>query len=216
MTPIQFVSELSALRFSNAFNPYADQCAVYDLPDAAMQRATLLTQMLDAAVRAEVDGLWVGRDLGFRGGRRTGMALTDDVHFHDHLARWGIVHTRPTIGQPVPERTAASVWEMLEQISLPTFLWNVFPLHPHNPDNPFTNRMHNALERKAGIEMLDYLVKILRPKHLVAVGNDAEKALYSIAGCATVVKVRHPSYGGQSEFSRQIRELYGVKKRTML
>lgn len=211
MTPIQFVSQLGALQFANAFNPYADRCLVHDLDDAPGRRSELLVQILEMAASAEIDALWVGRDLGFRGGRRTGMALTDDVHFHHHLARWGISRAKPTIGQPVSERTATIVWEMLEHIRAPIFLWNVFPLHPHESGDPFTNRAHNAKERKAGTEILDQLVRLLRPKRLIAVGNDAEKVLYKVSGGKCVVKVRHPSYGGQAEFSRQVRELYDLK-----
>lgn len=216
MTPIQFVSQLGALQFANAFNPYSDRCPIHDLDDAPAQRSELLAQILEMAASAEVDALWVGRDLGFRGGRRTGMALTDDVHFHDHLSRWGVSRTKPTVGQPVSERTATIIWEMLERIQAPIFLWNVFPLHPHDHDDPFTNRAHNAKERKAGTEILDQLIRLLRPKRLIAVGNDAEKVLHRIASGANVVKVRHPSYGGQTEFSRQIRELYGVEETTLL
>lgn len=216
MTPIQFVSQISTLRFADAFNPYSDRCSVHDLDDAPMRRSQLLIQMLEMAERVEVDSIWVGRDLGFRGGRRTGLALTDDVHFHDHLSRWGISQTRPTLGQPVSEKTATIIWEMLEYIQTPVFLWNVFPLHPHEPDMPFTNRAHNAKERRAGTEILHQLIRLVRPKRLIAVGNDAEKVLGKISGGAEVVKVRHPSYGGQAMFLRQVRELYGVEKRTLL
>lgn len=169
-----------------------------------------------AIARADVDAIWVGRDLGFRGGRRTGMALTDDVHFHTHLSRWGISGTKPTLGGPVSERTATIIWQMLERIDVPIFLWNVFPLHPHSPDAPFTNRAHNAKERKAGTEILEQIIRLLRPERLIAVGNDAAKVLGQISGEASGLKVRHPSYGGQVEFSRQIRELYGIKQATLL
>ena len=216
MTPIQFVSQISTLRFADAFNPYSDRCPVHDFDDAPVRRSQLLIQMLEMAERVEVDSIWVGRDLGFRGGRRTGLALTDDVHFHDHLSRWGISQTRPTLGQPVSEKTATIIWEMLEYIQTPVFLWNVFPLHPHEPDTPFTNRAHNAKERRAGTEILHQLIRLVRPKRLIAVGNDAEKVLGKISGGAEVVKVRHPSYGGQSMFLRQVRELYGVERRTLL
>lgn len=74
MTPTQFVSELSAIRFPNAFNPYSDACPVHDVPDAPAMRSAILTQILEAAEAASVDAIWVGRDLGFRGGRRTGIA----------------------------------------------------------------------------------------------------------------------------------------------
>lgn len=216
MTPQQFVSQLGNLRFANAFNPYFDRCSVHDLDDAPQRRSEMLAEMLEMAARGDVDAIWVGRDLGFRGGRRTGMALTDDVHFHTHLSRWGISRTKPTLGRPVSERTATIIWQMLERIEVPIFLWNVFPLHPHNPDAPFTNRAHNAKERKAGTEILEQLIRLLRPKRLIAVGNDAEKVLGQLSSEASVLKVRHPSYGGQAEFSRQIRELYGIKLATLL
>ncbi|HKX80033.1 MAG TPA: uracil-DNA glycosylase [Novosphingobium sp.] len=216
MTPKNFVSQLGALQFADAFNPYSDRCSVHDLADAPQQRAELLTRMLESATSAEVDAIWVGRDLGFRGGRRTGLALTDDVNFHSHLSRWGISRSKPTVGHPVAERTATIVWEMLAHIPTPIFLWNVFPLHPHDPGDPFTNRAHNARERRAGTEILDALVRLLRPKRLIAVGNDADKVLLQISGDTSVVKVRHPSYGGQAEFIRQISELYRIKQLTLL
>jgi hypothetical protein len=172
--------------------------------------------MLDSAISVQVDAIWVGRDLGFRGGRRTGMALTDDVHFHDHLGRWGIERAKPTIGQPVSERTATVVWDILERIQASVFLWNVFPLHPHDPSDPFTNRAHNAKERRAGIEVLEQLIGILQPKRLIGVGNDAYTVLQKIKQEQSVVKIRHPSYGGQTEFTTQMHELYQLRSNTMI
>lgn len=216
MKPSEFVRQLSAVRFENTFNPYADQCAVHDLPDAAQKRATALKAILDAACAVEIDSFWIGRDLGYRGGRRTGLALTDDVHVTTHANRWNVPLTRPTGGSPVSERTASVIWGMLDQIASPVFLWNVFPLHPHEPDNQFTNRLHNARERRTGEEILGQLIKLLKPKRLIGLGNDAERALLSIAGDRHVVKVRHPSYGGQTEFQTQIRDLYGIREHRLL
>lgn len=216
MTPAQFVSQVANLRFVDSFNPYADRCSIHDLEDAPARRSKILADLLTAAERAEIDAIWVGRDLGFRGGRRTGLALTDDVHYPAHLKRWGFSHARPTIGQPVPEKTATVIWNMLDHIPQPVFLWNVFPLHPHEHEAPFTNRAHNAKERRAGTEALHQLIDLLRPKRLIAVGNDAEKALFKLAGSAETIKVRHPSYGGQAEFAKQIRALYDIREPTLL
>ena len=47
------------------------------------------------------------------------------------------------------ERTANVIWRMLMRIDEPIFLWNVFPLHPHEPDDPMSNRRHTAKERDA-------------------------------------------------------------------
>lgn len=203
-----FVQAVAALRFDNCFNPYVDRCEVHDRGDAPSCRATALSAMVEAAAREPIDAIWVGRDLGYRGGRRTGLALTDDVHIDRHAKRWELVAERPTIGAAVAERTAAIIWGMLGDINSRVFLWNVFPLHPHKPDEPFTNRQHNARERRAGEEVLRELITLLKPARIVAIGNDAAAAAGRVADVMPVICVRHPSYGGQTEFMRQIADLY--------
>lgn len=211
MGPVSFVKELSNLSFENAFNPYSDRCEVYDVYDAPKKRSALLKKMLISASQVEVDSIWIGRDLGYRGGRRTGLALTDDVHLTHHAARWGVEVGRLTKGQAVPERTAAVIWNVLEKIASPIFLWNVFPLHPYEVGDPFSNRAHNSKERLAGEELLGELVKLLKPKRIVAIGNDAEMAALRLKPQCKIEKVRHPSYGGQNIFLDQIRSIYKIK-----
>jgi hypothetical protein len=210
-----FVRAVTALRFDNCFNPYVDRCEIHDRRDAPYRRAKALSAMLESATSEPIDAIWVGRDLGYRGGRRTGLALTDDVHIARHAKRWGLVAERPTIGAAVAERTAAVIWSMLDRIEARIFLWNVFPLHPHESDDPFTNRQHNARERSAGEELLQALVVLLRPARIIAIGNDAAAAANRIVDGVPVVCVRHPSYGGQTEFLRQIVKLYDVTPKDM-
>ena len=205
-----FVSAVASLRFGNAFNPYADRCEVHDRKDAPQRRARALSAVVEQASALEVDALWIGRDLGYRGGRRTGLALTDDVHIERHAQRWNVKVARQTVGEPVSERTAAVIWGMLDQIDKPVFLWNVFPLHPHDPDSPFTNRQHNARERQAGEEILCLLLNLLRPKRVLAIGNDAFSVASRVADRCPVTLVRHPSYGGQRQFEKQVTELYDL------
>ncbi|PYG53225.1 uracil-DNA glycosylase, partial [Rhizobium sp. UGM030330-04] len=119
-------------------------------------------------------------------------------------------------GQAILERTAAVIWSVLEQITSPIFLWNVFPLHPHEPGVPFSNRVHNSRERMAGEELLEMLVDYLKPKKIVAIGNDAEKAAIRIKGHCKAMKVRHPSYGGQNIFLEQIRSIYNIEEMSAL
>lgn len=203
-----FVNAVAALQFDNCFNPYVDRCEVHDHPDAPNRRATALSAMVDNAAREPIDAIWIGRDLGYRGGRRTGLALTDDVHIDRHARRWDFVTQRPTIGAAVAERTAAVIWSVLDQIESRIFLWNVFPLHPHEADDPFTNRQHNARERRAGEDLLQTLIVLLRPARIIAIGNDAAAAANRVVNMIPVVCVRHPSYGGQTQFVHQIAELY--------
>jgi len=203
-----FVSAVAALRFDNCFNPYVDRCEIHDRHDAAQRRATALSAILENAACEPIDAIWVGRDLGYRGGRRTGLALTDDIHIDRHTKRWNLFAERATIGAPVAERTAAVIWSTLDQIDAKIFLWNVFPLHPHESGDPFTNRQHNARERRAGEELLGELIGLLRPERVIAIGNDAAIAANRVAQGIPVVRVRHPSYGGQAQFLHQICELY--------
>ncbi len=210
MRPAEFVGSLQQLKFENVFNPYSDRCPVHDVSDAPRRRVMALQGLLRAATKTEIDDLWIGRDLGYRGGRRTGLALTDDVHLSVHATRWNVSVERATTGSMVAERTAAVIWSLLALISVPVFLWNVFPLHPHEPGDPFTNRSHKPHERAAGEELLAELIIMLRPRRLVAIGNDAAKTALRVAGISEVAQVRHPSYGGQTDFVRQVRSLYDL------
>ena len=211
MRPAEFVNSLQGLKFENVFNPYSDRCTVHDLEDAPSRRSKALLELLEMAVATEIDAFWIGRDLGYRGGRRTGLALTDDVHLTIHATRWKVTIERATTGSMVAERTAAVIWSMLALVPVAVFLWNVFPLHPHEPDDPFTNRSHRPNERAAGEALLSELIIMLRPRRLVAIGNDAAKVASRLAAITEVMQVRHPSYGGQRDFVRQVRGLYDLR-----
>ena len=204
MKPLSFVEALRELSLENTFNPYSERCARYDRNDAPQLRSSTLRSILDAAAEREVESLWIGRDPGHRGGRRTGLAFTDDVHLHEHAERWGIRIRRPTRGEMIREQTAAVVWRALSRIESPVFLWNVFPLHPHHRGNPFSNRPHNARERRIGEEFLAELILLLHPRRLVAIGNDAAESTCRLADRQRVIQVRHPSHGGQARFLAQI------------
>jgi len=49
-------------------------------------------------------------------------------------------------------------------------------------------------------------------KRIVAIGNDAEKVACKISDNLDVIKVRHPSYGGQADFLRQTHQIYTINK----
>nr|WP_255704454.1 uracil-DNA glycosylase [Erythrobacter sp. SN021] len=191
------------------FNPWRDTCVLHDRADAAIRRRENLERMLIAAIDARVETMWIARDLGYRGGRRTGVPLTDEVHLSSASSLLGGIElARATEGPIVAERTAAIIWRVLGRVRQPVMLWNVFPFHPHEAGSQLSNRCHTRAERLATWPLLQALVEMLRPRQIVAIGRDAQKALGDL-GLPTI-GVRHPSYGGQREFIEGIYSLYGV------
>ncbi|AJR26659.1 uracil-DNA glycosylase (plasmid) [Sphingobium sp. TA15] len=209
MTPKHFVSTLAATELPSVFNPWRDRCAVHDRRDAAAKRRDNLERLLIAALDAKVETIWIARDLGYRGGRRTGVPLTDEVHLDRAGALMGgIALQRATQGPAVAERTAAIVWRVLEQIGQPVMLWNVFPFHPHEAGDPLSNRCHTRGEREATWPLLQALIAMLNPRRIVAIGRDAHLALGDVGIPTTAV--RHPSYGGQRDFIEGMFAMYGI------
>jgi hypothetical protein len=215
LTPRNFVAALAHMRLPAVFNPYSDCCAIHDRADAARIRRKNLEALLQAALSNKVDTIWVARDLGYRGGRRTGVPLTDEVHL-DLVGRLfgGVQLHRATRGPAVAERTAAIVWKMLLRINQPVVLWNVFPFHPHEPGDPLSNRCHTSAERQITLPLFNTLLEMFEPRRLVAIGRDAQLALRDID--IPVMTVRHPSYGGKAEFIAGLQELYGIKEKAGL
>jgi hypothetical protein len=203
-TPKTFSTALAQINLPSVFNPYSDCCPVHDLTDAAVVRKRNLTLFLESALDAQVDTIWVARDLGYRGGRRTGVPLTDEVHLGQASALMGGVRLdRATQGPILAERTAATIWKVLSQIAEPVVLWNVFPLHPHEHNDSFSNRCHTRIERDTTWPLLLALIAMIKPRRLVAIGRDAGLALTELQ-----IPI-HTSYGGQNEFISGISQIYG-------
>jgi uracil-DNA glycosylase len=199
------------MNLPSVFNPYRDHCDLHDRADATSVRKRNLVRFLEAAIDARVDTMWIARDLGYRGGRRTGVPLTDEVHLQTAgLLLGGISLSRATRGPIVAERTAAIVWRVLSKIGEPAVLWNVFPFHPHEPADPLSNRCHTRKEREACWPHLEALVAMVRPRRIIAIGRDAGLALTDLP--VPVQLVRHPSYGGQAEFIAGLHEIYGLQE----
>ncbi len=206
-----FINRLAQVEIANVFNPYRDHCDVHDVDGAALIRRRNLETVLTARYAMTVDSIWFGRDLGYRGGRRTGLALTDEVTMFSMACRSGRASsiTKATHGSPVAERTAAVIWSFIHRLPRPPMLWNAFPLHPHEPETPFTNRAHTARERRETAWTIEALVKRFNSPRLIAIGNDASKALSDLG--FEHETTRHPSYGGQREFIATMERIHGLK-----
>ncbi len=210
MSPAYFVNQLAAVHLANVFNPYADSCPAYDKVNAAEIRRNNLRCYFEAVLALGVDTIWMGRDLGYLGGRRTGMALTDEHHLpHAHLVYERFFPVRATHGAAIKERTATEIWSLLRELRKPPLLWNVFQFHPHEPNKPFSNRKFAVRERKMADDINAELINWIGIERIVGVGSDA--VTYAQQFDVKVVPVRHPSYGGIVAFRHGIRTEYGLK-----
>lgn len=202
-----FVARLAEFSFPNVFNPYRDKCDEHDHSESPQIRRLNLERYLDAVACREVESIWLGRDCGYRGGRRTGIALTDEPQLKTlqcHFGCDGIA--KATVGAALKERTATEVWRMIQQVNANVFLWNVFPFHPFESGNPMSNRPHTAREFEATQNVLADLIQWLQPTRILALGADARRAVPKVGFSA--ISVRHPSYGGHLEFAETIRQIY--------
>ena len=66
----------------------------------------------------------------------------------------------------------------------------------------------NSVERNAGEELLSELIRLIEPRRLIAIGNNASDTAHRLSSRQEVFKVRHPSFGGQAQFLREVQELY--------
>jgi len=161
---------------------------------AAQRRAALSAHLTDA------DGgdlVLIGEAAGWRGARQSGIPFT----------------SAPTIGLPgTAEASATIVRNALreQQLLNGTLLWNAFPLHPHHASDVRSNRAPTRAELRSAHHLL---AAAIRHRHVVCVGQTAAKAVASLdvdvtsADTATmrddVVAVRHPSFGGATQFTQQ-------------
>lgn len=213
-SPKSFVASLAEIQLTGVFNPYRDHCEVHDLADAPATRRRNLRSYLAAIEAMGSDTIWMGRDLGYRGGRRTGLALTDELNLPSLATSYpGSTPVKATKGPVVAERTAAEIWAVLNRLTRRPLLWNVFPLHPHEPQDPLSNRRFTRSELETVNELNRELVAWLKIRRIICIGQDA--ASYAATFGVDVKCVRHPSYGGVKDFRAGISKIYGPQLREM-
>lgn len=209
MNPKQFVHLVSQIELPDVFNPYCDRCRDHDQPEGPAIRRLNLERYLHVVAATGIDSVWLGRDCGYRGGRRTGIALTDEFHLTTLESHFGIGGMeKATIGAAIKERTATQVWKSIREVNARVFLWNVFPFHPFEAQNAMSNRRHTTREFNECKDLLLCLLDWLQPQRIIALGADAHNEVARLG--FTACPVRHPSYGGHIEFAGGIRRLYGL------
>lgn len=205
----RLAAELASIELENVFNPYRHLCELHDDANAAQVRLENLEAYLSGALARRPRTAWIGRDLGYRGGRRTGLPLTDEAHLETLALIFGIGSARKaTRTEAVAERTAAEIWRVIGMIDEPPFLWNAFPFHPYDAGVPLANRCHTRREFAVCEDIFSTIIRSFEFETVYAIGNDAARALERFG--IEFEYVRHPSYGGQSAFRRQMAEAYHI------
>jgi uracil-DNA glycosylase len=187
------------------FNPWrddCDDCKPCNGPDAKLAR-------LAAHLACEPDFILCGEAPSHRGCRHSGIAFTSECQLLDGRIP-GIPkmnHRLTSAADPYFERSAKIVWDELYDLRIEkrTILWNALPLHPHELEDPHSNRTPTSEEIRKGEPALRKLLDEFPSATVVAVGRSAERLLKWMD--IDYKPVRHPARGGGPKFARQLQQI---------
>lgn len=196
LVPESYLDRLAGLRVAGCHNPWgetnADE-APGNGPEARLER---LRRHFSVRPRMVL----VGEAPGYQGCRVTGVAFSSEaLMLEGAIPRCDAGTRLSTRDRPWREPSATVVWSSLYLAGLAECCWltNAFPLHPYG-EGALSNRTPKAAERAIGLEWLVELLGFAGEAVVGAVGQQAADALES-AGIGHA-KLRHPAYGGASEF----------------
>jgi uracil-DNA glycosylase len=155
--------------------------------------------------------LLVGEAPGYRGMRITGVPFTNTAILRDGIRHFGLLGEQN--GYEIPEAppgvaaepTATVLWQTLVELDFLPALWSAFPLHPHRPGEPLSNRTPTGREAAEWSWSWRALQEALGIERVVAVGNIAAASLTRSG--YRVPRVRHPAHGGKVRFASGLRDL---------
>lgn len=200
---------------ADCFNQYAPPD-----PNNARRRHNLRLY-LEKMSALKPSSLLVMEAPGYRGCRLTGIPVTSPAMLMGaHPLGWfGAAN-----GYQLPqdqgfedvrgEQSATILWQTLADLQAqsgeqmrPPLIWNSYPFHPHQPDNPRSNRAPRKREIAQGLGFLETILKLFTPETIVAVGNTAAGSLTTLDVPHT--KIRHPAQGGKNAFVAGMRAVFG-------
>jgi len=201
-----FVERLATGRAGpNSVNPFD-----FSKRGNAVRRRNL-TRYLEQVGELSPSVLLVGEAPSYRGMRITGVPFTNTVILQRGIPHFGLFGLANGYAVPddqpavAAEPTATVMWNTLVELDFLPLLWSAYPLHPHRPGNPLSNRtpsMTEAAEWSWSWRALEQLFSI---RSVVAVGNVAYDSL--VRSGLSVSRVRHPAHGGKKMFARGLRDL---------
>jgi uracil-DNA glycosylase len=189
----------------NSVNFYADAV------DGAAVRRRNLTRYLRQVAERQPRVLLVGEAPGYRGMRITGVPFTNTVLLREGIPHFGLLGAEngyevpETADKVAAEPTATVLWRTLVDLDFLPALWSAFPVHPHRPGQPLSNRTPTMREAAAWSWSWQALQQALDLDRVVAVGNIAAASLARSG--VTAPRVRHPAHGGKELFAGGLRAL---------
>lgn len=202
-----FVHLLSDYHAVSVFNPWADCCDLNDvLPTAPIQRQKRLREYLLTRQSSRI--ALIGEAPGHKGCRYSGIPFVCESKLNQGLVSNMLQHDRFTKqSTAIAEASSTTVWRSLYELGIAdyTVLFNAFAWHPHELNDPLTNRTPTTKELLSGHETLSAFLDLIKPEQVVAVGKLASKSLGKLN--IEHVSVRHPSMGGATKFRSQLSDL---------
>lgn len=188
------------------FNPWRDECVHDARGNGPAEKLKRLALHLDC----EPEFILTGEAPGYQGCRYSGIAFTSERLLGEgSIPRIAALPNRlSTRRLPFSEPSATIVWKTLYQLGIAerTILWNAMQLHPHLPDNLWSNRTPTPEEIRLGEPAMRLLVEAFPHAKIVAVGKKAEGLLGEM-GVKIAGAVRHPANGGATEFASGLHAL---------
>lgn len=188
------------------FNPWRDPCPHDSATNGPADKLKRLALHLDC----DPEFILAGEAPGYQGCRYSGIAFTSE-----RLLGEGAIPRIPALPDrlstrrlPFSEPSATIVWKTLYRLGIAerTILWNALQLHPHRPDDLWSNRTPLPAEISLGEPALRMLIAAFPSAKIIAVGKKSE-ALLREMGITTAGSVRHPANGGATEFAAGLKGL---------
>lgn len=196
-----FVQKLSLEKVStNSRNLYQGNTVASQIRKENLQ--LYLTKM--KRLRPKI--LLLGEAPGYKGCGITGIAFSSErlLHENNFFKDQGFrcFNERDCLESEI---SATIVWKELDQISAKPLIWNIYPFHPHAPENFRTNRTPTRDELIKGKIFLKELLKMFDIQQIVALGRKPESQLIDLGFSYTYL--RHPANGGKRKFVDGLRPI---------
>ncbi len=153
--------------------------------------------------------LILGEAPGYLGCRKTGIPFTSGYIIDTHSC-FKNIKDKLVYCSKDKELTATVFYSYFTPEKFQkVLLWNIFPFHPHEPNNPASNRPPKTSEVKVGLSILKQLIKEYNIERIACLGKKAVEGVTKLSDESKIKfnYIRHPGRGGKSQFIEGMNKL---------